>query len=168
MSIARKIVNEIKMLGAATIYFWIWIGALLVLKKLILVEYRIEAVGLSKALIGALVLAKVVLVLEHVSLGAWVRNRPAWVEVVLRTALYTLGVFVVVVIEKSLHGQHEHGGFASAMAAALKQAHLNHVLANTICVGSALFSYNVLSIVREHLGQRGLMRLFLSPRAGIR
>lgn len=160
---SQKIMCEIKAMGAASLYFAIWIGVFIVLKKLLLAEYRIEFHGLSQAFVGALVLAKVVLILEHMSLGTWIRTQPAWANVVARSALYTLGVFIVIFLEKSFEGRHEHGGFVPATAAVFKQASLYHVLANTLCVAGALLSYNALLVVRRHLGKSGLRRLFMSP-----
>jgi hypothetical protein len=100
MSLQQKLKDEIKTVALATLYFGTWIGVLIIIKELALAEYGIEFHGLSLALVGALVLAKVVLVLEHVPLGAWIRTRPALVDVIVRTVLYALGVVVVLLLEK--------------------------------------------------------------------
>jgi len=163
MSFQQKLKEEIWALTLAGIYFATWIGMLMVLKKLVLAEYQIEFHGLSMVLVGTLVLAKVVLVLEHVPLGAWTRTRPALLDVVLRTALYAVGVFVVLLLEKAFEGRHEHGGFGPSLMAGFQHAEGHHVWINTICVTGALLGYNTLSIVRQHLGEGGLLRLFLSP-----
>ncbi len=76
MNITQKIVHEIKAVTVVTIYFCCWLSALLLIKHLLLAEYKIVFVDYSMALIGALILAKVVLVLECVPLGAWVQARP--------------------------------------------------------------------------------------------
>jgi hypothetical protein len=151
-------------MGVATLYFAIWIGALVVLKELILAEYDVDYRGLTSALVGALILAKVVLVLEHVPLGSWVRHQPAWVDVASRTVLYTVGVFIVIVLEKSFEGRHEHGGFLASMTAAFNDARLDHALANIICVAGALLSFNVITLISESLGEGGLKRIFVTPR----
>ena len=127
MSIAQKLKHEIVAVAWLTFYFGCWLGALVLLKYLVLAEYQIAFYGLSAALVGALVLAKVVLVLEHVSLGAWVRARPAWVDVVLRTALYSFGVFIVLLLEKAFEGRHEYDSFGASMIAVLQQADAIHV-----------------------------------------
>lgn len=162
---SSEIEDEIRKVALATLYFATWIGVLVFLKTLILAEYRIEFHGFSMALVGALVLAKVVLVFEHVPLGAWVRTRPAWVDVILRTALYAMGVFVVLLLEKAFEGRHEHGGFGPSLMAVFQHVDMPHVWANTICLSGALLGYNLLSVVRRHLGDGGLIRLFLSPLA---
>jgi hypothetical protein len=163
MSLQQKLKHELKAVGVAALYFGSWIAALVVLKQLVLAEYQIAFHGLSLALVGALVLSKVVLILEHVSLGAWIRTQPAWVDVVLRTALYSFGVAVVLVLEKGFEARHEHGGFGPAVAALLQKRDIHHVWVNTICLSGALFGYNLLSVVRRHLGEKGLRRMFLSP-----
>lgn len=163
MSGRETLLNELKALCLASAYFGAWIGVMLLLKQLILAEYRIAFHGLSLAVVGTLVLAKVVLVLEHVPLGRWTRNRPAWVVVVVRTALYALGVFVALVLEKAFEARHEHGGFVPSLMAVFRHVDLPHVWVNTITLSGALLGYNVLSIIRCGLGKGGLVRLFLSP-----
>ena len=163
MSFKQKLKDEIKEIGIAALFFGCWLGALLLLKWLILEEFQITFHGWSLAVVGALVLSKVVLVLKNVSLGAWVRARPAWVEVALRTIIYTLGVAVVLFLEKGFEGRHEYGGFGPALQQLTQQTDFYHVLANTLCVSGALLGYNMLSVFQRHLGEGGVIRIFLSP-----
>lgn len=163
MRFQQKLTRELKAMGAAALYFGCWLVALVTLKQLVLAEYRIEFNGMSKALVGILILSKVVLVLEHVPLGALVRNRPAWLDVLLRTALYAAGVFAVMLFEKAFEGRHEYGGFNHSLLAVFRHADVNHVLVNTICLSGALLGYNLLSVLRRRLGTGGLLRLFMTP-----
>lgn len=166
MHLSQKLKHELQALGLAMLYFGCWIGALILLKELILAEYQIAFHGLSVALVGALVLSKVVLILEHVSLGEKIRTQPAWVDAVLRTTLYSCGVAVVLVLEKSFETRHEEGGFGPALAALFHKTDIRHVCVTTICISGALFGYNILSVVRRHLGEGGLRRIFLTPLPG--
>jgi len=159
----QKLKSEIGVVALTTLYFATWFGTLTVLKGLALAEYRIEFFNLSSALFGALVVAKVVLVLEHVSLGMVVPRLPAWVDVILRTALYSLGVLVVLVLEKAFEARHEYGGFGLSLFAVFQHTDVHHVWVNGICVTGALLVFNALSVVRRHLGDGGLLRLFLLP-----
>lgn len=163
MSAPEKIKHEIKSILLAALYFAIWIGALLVIKSLILEEYHIPFHHYSMALVGALILSKVVLILEHVSLGSWVRSQPAWIEVVLRTVLYAMGVLIVLILEKGIEGRHEHGGFGGAVEAAFKGSDAPHIWANIICITGALLIWNATSVIERHLGKRGLGKLLLAP-----
>jgi hypothetical protein len=158
-----KLKDELITVAVLTAYFGSWLAALVLLKHLILAEYHIAAYGFSAALVGALVLSKVVLVLEHVSLGHWVRSQPAWVNVILRTALYSLGVLIVLVLEKTIDGSREYGGLATSLKHLFERADMIHVWLNTICLSAALLSYNILSVIRMRLGQGAVLRMFLEP-----
>ena len=158
-----KIKNEIVTLVSVMLFFGCWIAVLLVLKQLVLAEYQISFNGFSMVLIGSLVLAKVVVVLEYIPLGAWVQAQPAWVDVMLRTVLYALGVVVVLLLEKGFEGWHEYGGFGPSLAAVFQREDIYHVWANTIVLTGALLVFNGLSVIRAHLGKGGLRRLFLMP-----
>jgi len=163
MSFRQKLKEELTSLLEAMLYFAVWVFGLLLVKALILAEYQITFTGWSKALVGVLILSKVVLILEHVSLGTWVRKQPAWLDVLLRTVMYAAGVFVVLVLEKAFEGRHEHGGISKALTAMLKHADMPHIWANTICMTGALLGYNALAVIRRQLGTGGLAQLFLMP-----
>src|SRR5262245_37692729 len=90
-SLRQKLGHELKSVAVVTLFFLIWLGSLMCLKTLILKEYQIQFSQFSLAVVGALVLAKVVLILEHVPLGSWLERQPAWVDLLVRAGLYTLG-----------------------------------------------------------------------------
>ena len=159
----QKLLHELKTMGLAALFFGVWIAVFIAIKHLVLAEYRVEFSGLSKVLVGALILSKVVVVLEQVPLGAWVRARPAWVGVLLRTLLYSLGVLLVLLLEKGFEGRHEYGGFAASLRAVYEHTDINHVWSNAIVLTGALLAYNTLSVIRVHLGEGGMLRLFLIP-----
>jgi len=163
MGIGERIGHEMKSVGVAMLFFGCWIGALLVLKHLILAEHQIRFYGYGAALVGAFILAKVVIVLEHVSLGAWVRSRPAALDVCLRTLLYASGVVVVMAIEHGVRGRSEHGGFLPAVEAAIRGASEDHFWADAFCVGGALLVWNIAALVRRRLGSGAIVRMLLEP-----
>jgi hypothetical protein len=163
MNWQQKLKHELKAVGLASLFFGSWIAALLVLKALLLAEYDIAFHGWSVALVGALILSKVVLILEHVPLAAWVRARPAWVDLMLRTLMYSVGTFGVLLLEKGFEGRHEHGGFGGSLRSVFQHAEIHHVWVNAICLSGALFAYNALSVIRRNLGAGGLRRLFAMP-----
>jgi len=143
MSFGQKLKEELKSVALTTLYFAVWLGVLVVLKSLILAEYDIKFRGLSLALIGALVMAKVVLMMEHVPLGSWLRRRPLALDVMVRTGLYGLGVLVVLLFEKAFEARHEYGGFSSALIQVFQHRDMPHVWANTICVAGGLLWFRL-------------------------
>jgi hypothetical protein len=163
MALKQRLLNELKAVGVATLYFAIWLAVLVFIKQLILAEYEIQFDGFTRALVGALILAKVVLVLEHVPLGAWVKRQPAWLDVVLRTALYAAGVLLVMLLEKGFEGRDEYSGFGASLRAVFQHADIYHVWVNIIVVSGALLVYNLLAVIRVHLGEAGLLKILTRP-----
>lgn len=163
MSVRSKLAHEVKTVGLYTAFFGAWFLVSMLFKSLVLAEYRIEVFNLSAALIGALILAKVVLVLEHVPLVISVRDRPALLLVVQRTVLYGLGVLVVLLIEKAIEVRHEQGGIVASLLSVLHHEDVPHVLANALSVTGALFVFNALSVVHRNFGEGALWRIFLKP-----
>lgn len=158
-----RLKHELKALAVAALYFGCWIGALLMIKSLVLAEYKIAFSGWTKAIVGALILSKVVLVLEHVSLGKWEKHQPGWAHVMIRSGLYSFGVLIVLLLERGFEGRHAHGGFSEAIAAGIHGADAAHVWANTVCVGGALLGYNFLCVLRRNLGEGALLRMLSKP-----
>lgn len=163
MGTVEKVKHEIVSVVVLTLYFLAWLGFLMLLKYLLLANYSIEYFDMSKAFVGALVLAKVVLVLEYVSFGKWVRARPAWVDVALRTLLYTFGVFIVMVAEKAFEQRHDYGGFLQAVRGLFFHVEIYHLWLSLICVSAALLSYNVLSVIHKNLGIGALLKMMMKP-----
>jgi hypothetical protein len=162
MKILKSILKEIKTIARTTAYFAIVFALLMVMKTLYLKDYDIEFSGMSQALIGALIMAKVVLLMEMISLGRWVQRQPPIVDVILRTLLYTAGVLIVVVLEKSFEKRHEEHGFGNAVSYILSHRDFYHVWATTIGASASIFVYNSFSVIQRMLGKNGLARLFFS------
>ena len=162
-NLRKKLAPELKSVAVVTTFFLIWLGSLMCLKTLILKEYQIQFSQFSLAVVGALVLAKVVLILEHVPLGSWLERQPAWVDLFVRAGLYTLGAFVALLLEKAFEARHEYGGFSSALTNIFDHRDMPHVWANTICIAGALVTYNFLTLLSNQLGPAGLRKILLSP-----
>ncbi|MGZ8253308.1 MAG: hypothetical protein ACXW2G_02030 [Burkholderiaceae bacterium] len=168
MSVGAKLKEELRSVALYTVFFGAWFAMFLVLKTLVLAEYEIRFSGLSAVFIGALILAKVVLLLEHVSLGEGIARRPAWVEVVVRTVLYAFGVLVVLLMEKAFEVRHEQGGVLNALASILHHEDMPHVMANAIVAACALLVFNVLSLLRKRFGPGGLFAMLRAPSGRVR
>jgi hypothetical protein len=162
----RVLREEATELALAALYFGVWCGFLVILKRLILVQYEIEFRGLSVALLFTLVMIKVVIALEKVPLGAWVRNKPLILDVILRTVLCTIGVVAALLLEKAFEARHEYGGFGPSLVRIFQNRDIHHVWANTICVALATLWFNILTVLRRRLGGRQLVLMFFSNPPG--
>lgn len=162
MKILKKIFEEIRIILRTAAYFAIVFILMMVMKKLYLKDYDIEFTGLSQAIIGALIMAKVIILMELISLGSWVQRQPPIVDVIIRTLLYTLGVLIVVVLEKAFEDRHKADGFGNAISYVFSHRDIYHVWATTIGAAGSIFVYNSFSIVQRTMGKNGLAKLFFS------
>ena len=69
----------------------------------------------------------------------------------------------MLLLEKGFEGRHEFGGFWPSLAAVFRNADINHVWANAICVAAALLVFKALSVVSRNLGEGGLLSVFTAP-----
>ena len=162
MSIGAKLLKELKSLSLTALYFLAWFGALMVLKVLMLHEYKLEFYGATMVIVGALVAAKSVLLLENIPITGS-KAPPVIVEVLLRTILYMAGVFVILVLEKSIEARHEYGGFLPALKGLAGSADRYHIWVNIICMFGAIFFFNLGSVTKAYLGEGGLWKILLAP-----
>lgn len=157
----EKIKSEIRGVFYTTLYFFTWFAGLYIIKVLLLEEYNIEFSDFSAVFVGALICAKVVMILEYVPIP-FTKNKPAWVEVLIRTFLYLIGVFIVLVLEKSFEARHEYGGFIEAFKNLKNVTNDYHIYVNIICVFGALIVFNTWSVIKLKLGKGKFRKLMTS------
>jgi hypothetical protein len=101
------------------------------------------------------------MILEYVPIP-FTKNKPAWVEVLIRTFLYLIGVFIVLVLEKSFETRHEYGGFIEAFKNLKNVTNDYHIYVNIICVFGALIVFNTWSVIKLKLGKGKFRKLMTS------
>ena len=164
MSFIEKVKDELKEVGLVTVYFLICFGILLLLKKLFLAEYKVQFNALSAAVIGALVIGKVVVILDKTAIGNRFReSHAAYIDITYRSLIYTFFTGLVVAAEKVFHASHETDGFVPALLHALENTNINHFWATVIGVFLSFVGFNIFSTISRHLGEGELLRLFFSP-----
>lgn len=161
MRLVHWLSHEIKAILLATIYFGSCFLVILVLKKLLLEEYRIEFSAYLSAVLLALVAAKVVVIFDRVSFGRHIGLS----EVLIRTTTYSFAAFILLLIEHAVSTRHEAGGFTAALLGAFRHPEAPRIWATLICVGLAFAAYNAAAILRRELGAERLSAAYLQPPA---
>ena len=162
--LTHAIKRELKEIGYVSLYFLLAFGSILFLKKLFLAEYGITLYPVSQVIIGALVVAKVVVILNHTSLGDRFRDSPPFVNILYRSGVYTLGVAMVGILERMFHMRHKADSLGEAFNMAYAEGDVHHFVATILCIGLAFVGFNLLEEVNEHLGSGGLSRLLFSKK----
>ncbi len=163
MAWKEKLKEEIKSLSIIMLYFALWFGFMICMKMLLLEEYNVEFYGLSMALIGALIVAKVILIVDHIPLGSWIEKSPAIVDIIFRTIIYSIGIVIILILEKGFEARNEYDGFFNAIPQVFAHADKYHLYVNTIGVVFSLLGFNFLSLIGKHLGKGGYKRILFSP-----
>jgi len=164
VSIADRLRNELREIGLVTAFFLLWFLFFLSIKKLILAEYQISVGVISTAVIGALVVAKTVIIMDKTPVVSWFRSSNVIVQVMWRSFNYTTVVFLFTLAEKLFHAYREHADLSAAVSEMWVHRDLYHSLALTLSVGLAFVVFNGAAEINRQLGQGGLRRVFFSPR----
>ena len=162
MTVGERIRHEVREIGLVTLYFLSCFLFFLSLKKLVLEQYHLEIKVLHTAVIGALVVAKVVVLLEKTSFGGRFRSISRFVHVLWRSLCYTGIVFVVTLAERLFDFYRESSDLPRALSELWAGKDINHFLAMNLCVGFSFLVYNCFSEIDRHLGEGGLRKFFFS------
>ena len=116
--IAQVVKREIVEILPVTIFFLISFQLITFTKHLVLAREGIVWEGFITATIGALVIAKVVLIVDHLPFMRFYRGRPLYRPILYRTAVYTLCVLAFRLLELLVRNAIQTGGLASGLEAA--------------------------------------------------
>ncbi len=155
MKLINSLIKELKNIGAVTLFFLISFGLILLLMKFFLDEYSIQFYALSKIVVGSLVAAKVVIIMEKTPIVRKFRHYPRYICVLYKTIIYTFAVFLLGILEKLLIHH-------IAIEAIIQNRNLNHFLAVNLCVAVVFCIYNILAEIDIYMGEGNLRKLFFS------
>lgn len=164
MSTVERIRKEVREIGLVTLYFLAFFLFFLLLKKLLLDEYDIETTVLGTAIVGALIVAKVVVILEKTSWGDWFGSSRVFVHLLWRSLSYTAAVFVVSLAERLFDQYREVGDLSAAFARVWAAEGLDEFFAMNLAVGFSFLIYNTFAEINRYLGEGELRRLLFAPR----
>jgi hypothetical protein len=161
MSIAKLIKDEAKELLIVTLFFLSGFLLILGLFELLLKDYGIHFNAWVKAVVAALVLAKVVLILRGRPFMQAFPNSYGIVRVLYKTAIYLVGVFVILTLEKVVEAYGDAGGFLAALKYIAETRKIYHVMAVTLLVGVLLAAFNCWEELLREVGRERVVEAFL-------
>lgn len=155
--------HEVRQVGMVILYFLFCFGVVLTVKKLMLASYQIEFYALSSAVVGALVIGKVVVVLDKTRAGTrFDASLPLGLAALYKSMIYALVTFVVLFLEKLFHAYRASGTVGQAVMDIWAHRDRNVILANVILIGLAFAVYHIYAGVDRRLGEGTLRRLVMS------
>lgn len=158
MSLLTKIKHEAKEVAWVTLYFFFCFGTMLTLKKLLLAGYQVDVQVISLAAVSALIIAKIIIILDHTAAGNRFDTRqPLWVAVIYKTLVYLGIAFIVFYLEKVFHAYRETGLLNQAISDVWAHKDRNLMLMKLLCVGLSFLAYNLFTGLDQRLGE-GMLR----------
>jgi hypothetical protein len=139
-------------------FFFVGFVIVLLIIKLSLAQYSIQTAALSRALIGALIAAKVVLILDNTGIARSFRKYPRIVPVLFKTGIYAMCVVLLRYLELALDLRRHPA--ESAVLPNLVNGGFARLLAATLGVAMVFAVYFILAEIGEHLGSGVLWNLF--------
>jgi hypothetical protein len=109
MKLFEKIKQEFLLILPPTIFFFFAFILLVITRRLIQREYGIPLTGFSVAVIGALVVGKVVLIADNLPVMNKFPDKPLLYNIAWKSSVYFLATFVVRYIEHVLPFVREYG-----------------------------------------------------------
>lgn len=163
MKTAHWLKRETKSLAVLFLYFLFYFSIFIILKKLILAHYDISFYSSGAAIVGALIAAKAVLVIECSPLSKPFHSAAPFLKVLYDTFVYTSLALLFLYVEKVLELAHKEGTFRPAFLGVGQEGDGYEFCAKVGCAGVAFLSYAVFAAISRHLGPGELLRLFFTP-----
>jgi len=153
-----------KLVWMASAFFAVAFGIIVLLKYLFLAQYDIEGVRASSALVGALLVGKVVVILNKTSLGTRFRASAVALDVFYRSIIYSIACLLVVFGENVVHGWIDTGSIGSGVSHVLHAFDGNRFAATGVCVFLSFMVYNLFSELARHIGWKETLALLFGRR----
>jgi hypothetical protein len=124
-------------------------------------QFSIPITAFSKAVVGALLAAKAVLILDETRIGRSLEHSRRVVAVAVKTVLYGFGTLLLGYLERFLEALHRRdASFDGAVRDMIDQANVYRFFAWVLGVTLIFAIYFVFSEINEHMGKGALWSLF--------
>ena len=164
MNILKFIIKESKEVFLVSSYFFLCFCVIVLLKKLFLAQHGIEFHGLPLAILGALILGKVVVILDKTSFGNAFKNSALFINVIWRSLIYSIIAFAALYAEQIYHHYHKSGSLNSAIFERFSERDLDNFMATSICIFLSFLVYNIFSEIDRNLGKGQLFKMFFTSK----
>lgn len=157
--------RELKEVLVISSVFFVIFVLFLLMKKVILDDYKVDLYILSTALLGSLIIAKVVLIFDLLPLTKKTERLLNIYRVFIRSLIYILGYVIFTFIEHLIRGLIEGKSFPVAFETTLHQLYSPAFIISFVGVLIAFIFFNAFWVVRATIGPKALYRMFFKKDA---
>jgi hypothetical protein len=156
----QRLAHLVRALAPVILFFFVAFLLIFLIFQLFGEQYSIEFSALSKAAVAALVLGKLIPVLDWAQSGyRFNAYRPA-VVIACKTLVYGLVVILLGIGERIFHAARRTGSLQGGIDFVIAHANLSRFLGMVLLISLVVGSYLVLQQVDRAMGKGALFRLF--------
>lgn len=152
--------KEFKALLPPTIFFLITFHLLALTESLMVEKYGITLYNSAIATIGALIVAKAVLISEHLPFTNNFENKPLVYNLLWKTAIYAIIAVFFSYLEHMIHYINEYHNLLIANEKMIEEIVWSHFLATKIWLIFLLFFYCTINEIVTVFGKAKLLEIF--------
>ena len=142
-------------------FFFIALMLIFVVMKLLALQYSIHFYAFARAAIGALVLGKIILLMEMAERKSGPSRYPRATVVAFKTVIYATAVFLFEFSERVVRAWYDTGSLLEGLGMVKANAKLDHFLALLILVCMIIAMYLAMEEISHAMGEGALTRLFI-------
>lgn len=159
-AVARWVTGEFLEILPTVLFFFIALMVMLALFKLFVSQYSIEFYAFSRAAVGALIMGKVVLLMDWAESGRRVSTYPRIVVIACKTFIYGLAVIALGIGERLIHSYRRAGDFRDAASLVMANANLDRFLGCVLLISLVVSAYLTIEEINRAMGKGALFALF--------
>jgi len=160
MTTEPKWKKELKQILAISSTFFVMFVLFMLLKKSMLAEYNVEFHAFGIALVGALIIAKVVLLVDLLPVTKRMDNHSNIYSVLYRSLIYLVGFTIFTLLEHFVKGLIKGDDFSQAWVHSFHHVTSVKFIINLVTIFIAFLIFNAFWVIRNHYGPKSLYKLF--------
>lgn len=158
------VVKEIREALPATLFFLFLFHMIALTKAVSLEDYSLAALRAVTATVGALIVAKAILVVEALPMSRWFSSR-RMVQVLWKTLLYSVVVVLFKVLEEAIPLAAKHGGFMPGVRALYEEVSWPLLAVLILWIVGGLFAYSLAFELVRAIGPGKIKDIFFGVRS---
>ena len=143
------------------LFFFCAFGLLFLLFKLFVLQYSIEYSAFAKAAVAALILGKVVPILDWAQFGSRFEGQRRILVIAIKTGIYALVVVLLGIGERIFGAFRKAGSLSAAISLLLENANVNRFMGLVLLISLVLAAYLTIQEIDRALGDESLYRLLV-------
>lgn len=157
--------RELKEVLAISSVFFVLFVLFLLMKRTLLDDYDVNFYIIGTALVGSLIIAKVVLIFDLLPVTKKMDHLPNIYRVFFRSLIYILGFVIFTFLEDSIKGLIDGKVFSAALKSAFHELYTPSSVTTFVSVFIAFLFFNTFWVIRAKVGPAALYDMFFKKDA---